>query len=154
MAPRTAPRGAIPSDLRTARVVGFYEALTPQTLVRLDTVYAEGARFIDPFNDVTGQTAIRGVFEHMFQVLEGPRFQVLSTVTEGDDCFLLWNFRFHRRGGSRAFLIHGSTHVRFAGDGRIAEHRDYWDPAREVYETVPLLGALMRWLRRRLAAPG
>jgi steroid Delta-isomerase len=154
MAPRPAPRGAIPTDPRTARVAAFYEALTPQSLVRLDTVYAEGARFIDPFNDVSGQTAIRWVFEHMFQVLDGPRFQVLSSVTEGDDCFLLWNFRFHRKGNPRAMLIHGSTHVRFAADGRVAMHRDYWDPAREVYEAVPLLGALMRWLRRRLAAPG
>ncbi len=152
--PIALPLGAIPDDPRAARVVGFYEALTLQSLARLDTVYAEGARFIDPFNDVSGQTAIRRVFEHMFQVLDAPRFQVLLAVIEGDNCFLLWNFRFHRKGRKQGSLIHGSTHVRFAADGRIALHRDYWDPAREVYETVPLLGSLMRWLRRKLAAPG
>lgn len=152
--PLTALGSAIPRDPRTARVVEFYEALTPQSLDSLETVYAEDARFVDPFNDVSGQMAIRRVFEHMFQVLDAPRFQVLSTVTEGGDCFLLWNFRFHRKGALPAMLVHGSTHVRFSADGRIALHRDYWDPAREVYEAVPLLGALMRWLRRRLAAPG
>jgi hypothetical protein len=61
---------------------------------------------------------------------------------------------FRRKGGSSASQIHGSTHLRFAADGRVGLHRDYWDPARELYEAVPLLGALMRWLRRKLATPG
>jgi hypothetical protein len=38
-------------------------------------------------------------------------------------------------------------------DGRIAVHRDYWDAAEELYAKLPLLGALMRALRRRAAAP-
>lgn len=138
-----------------AKVIAFYEALTPETLARLDAAYANDARFIDPFNDVAGIAAIRRVFEHMFETLDAPRFQVVLSVSEGEHCFLLWNFRFRRKGGSAISLIHGSTHVRFGQDGRIAWHRDYWDPARELYESVPLLGALMRWLRRRLSAgPG
>ena len=32
------------------------------------------------------------------------------------------------------------------------EHRDYWDAAEELYEKLPVLGALMRLLRRKLAA--
>jgi steroid Delta-isomerase len=143
-----------PPDPRVARVIDFYDTLTPTSLAGLDKVYTESARFVDPFNDVSGHTAIRRVFEHMFQVLEAPCFQVVLAVSEGDNCFLLWNFRFHPKGGRRASPIHGSTHLRFGADGRVAVHRDYWDPAREVYETVPLLGTLMRWLRRKLATPG
>ena len=143
---------AIPTGPHTAKVIAFYEALTAEALKLLEAVYADDARFIDPFNDVSGVAAIRRVFEHMFETLDAPRFQIVLTVTEGYHCFLLWNFRFRRKGRANASLIHGSTHVRFAADGRIAWHRDYWDPAREVYESVPLLGALMRWLRRRLSA--
>ena len=40
-----------------------------------------------------------------------------------------------------------------ADDGRITLHRDYWDAAEELYEKLPVIGTLMRWLRRRLAAP-
>ncbi|MCA0424309.1 MAG: nuclear transport factor 2 family protein, partial [Proteobacteria bacterium] len=39
--------------------------------------------------------------------------------------------------------------LRLAADGRIAEHRDYWDAAEELYEKLPAIGALMRWLKRR-----
>ena len=40
----------------------------------------------------------------------------------------------------------------FAPDGRIAMHRDYWDAAEELYEKLPVLGGLMRWIRRRAAS--
>lgn len=141
-------------DDRAARVVAFYETLTAGTLAQLDSVYTGDARFVDPFNDVTGHAAIRGVFVHMFATLDAPRFQVIQTVTEGDHCFLTWNFSFRRRGQQDPAVIHGASHLHFAADGRVATHRDYWDPARELYEDLPVLGAVMRWLRRRLAAPG
>ena len=35
--------------------------------------------------------------------------------------------------------------------GRVAFHRDYWDAAEELYEKLPGLGGLMRWLKRRAA---
>jgi steroid Delta-isomerase len=28
-------------------------------------------------------------------------------------------------------------------------HRDYWDAAEELYEKLPILGGLMRWLKRQ-----
>jgi steroid Delta-isomerase len=147
------PKPAILPDPRTAKLVAFYETLTPRTLAQLDSVYTDAARFIDPFNDVTGQAAIRQVFQHMFASLDMPRFEIIRTVTEGDHCFVLWNLHFHRKGRSAAALIHGATHLHFAEDGRIDWHRDHWDPARELYEGLPVLGAVFRWLRRRLAAP-
>jgi len=35
------------------------------------------------------------------------------------------------------------------GTWRVAVHRDYWDAAEELYEKLPVLGSLMRWLKRR-----
>lgn len=136
----------------TATVVAFFETLTPATLPTLASVYADDARFVDPFNDVTGLPAIRAVFEHMFATLDEPRFEVVDAVTEGGQCFLVWNFHFRRRGHTAAGLIHGTSHLRFASDGRVLLHRDYWDAAQQVYEGVPVLGAVMRWLRHRLSA--
>jgi ketosteroid isomerase-like protein len=146
------PRPVEP-DARVARVVEFYETLAVATLSHIDSVYTDDARFIDPFNDVTGHAGIRRVFEHMFATLDTPTFEVIQSITEGDHGFLLWNFGFRRKGRSDSAVIHGASHLHFASDGRIAVHRDYWDPARELYEDLPLLGPVVRWLRRRLAAP-
>ena len=45
------------------------------------------------------------------------------------------------------------SELTLAPDGRVAEHVDYWDPAAQLYERVPVLGWLMRRIRRRLAVP-
>jgi hypothetical protein len=135
-------------------VVGFYEALhRPQALAGLAQVYTEGARFRDPFNQLAGLPAIRQLFEHMFATLTAPRFVVLEAVTQGDTAFLTWDFHFQPGPNRPAMCIHGATRLRFAPDGRVDEHRDYWDAAEELYAKLPLLGALMRWLQRRLATP-
>lgn len=156
MAPMTsepAPTAARPCDGRVARLIAFYEDLTPGSLPCLGAVYADDARFIDPFNDVQGVARIRTVFEHMFEVLDAPHFKVLESVTQGDQCVLVWDFSFRRRRRADTTVVHGTSHLRFAADGRVQWHRDYWDPARELYEGLPVLGAVLRWLRLRLAGP-
>ena len=137
-------------DPRVARLVALYETLVPADLPGLRGVYAADARFKDPFNQVQGVAAIARIFGHMFRTLEGPRFQVISIVADGDDAVLTWDFNFRTRGaGGAALCIHGASHLRFNPQGQVAQHRDYWDAAEELYEKLPLLGMLMRWLKRR-----
>ena len=141
-------------DPRVARVVAFFEALTPGELARIGEFYGDDARFKDPFNEVCGPAAIRQVFEHMYVALQQPRFVVRDIVAEGDQCFLSWDFlfRFKRFSPQREQCVRGGSHLLFGADGRIALHRDYWDTAEELYEKLPALGALMRWLKRRASA--
>ena len=138
------------ADARVARVVAAFEGLAPDNLDALCRLYADDARFKDPFNDVRGQAALRAIFVHMFQALDNPRFEIGERVVQGDQCFLTWDFRFHmKRFDRKEQTIHGGTHLRFGADGRITLHRDYWDAAEELYEKLPVVGALMRWLKRR-----
>jgi len=142
-----------PADPQAAadRAVRFYESLSPEALADLGTLYTDDARFKDPFNAVRGVPAIRGIFEHMYTSLHAPRFVVTGRVVDGAQCFLVWEFRFRfRRFDTRTEqVVHGGSHLRFAPDGRICDHRDYWDAAEELYEKLPLVGGLMRWLKRR-----
>jgi len=62
----------------------------------------------------------------------------------------LRRFRHPRLKGEQ--LIRGATHLHFAPDGRVRLHRDYWDAAEELYEKLPVVGTLVRLLRRRAAA--
>lgn len=134
-----------------ARVVHFFEALTPQHVTEIATYYDAQARFKDPFNDVTGVPAIQHIFEHMFVALQAPRFVVTGQVVQGNQCFLTWEFRFRFKKFKAATeqTILGSSHLVFSPRGLITLHRDYWDAAEELYEKLPLVGRLMRWLRQR-----
>lgn len=144
-----APRHA---DARVQAVVALFESLSPADLPALRGVYAEQARFKDPFNAVQGLPAIARIFEHMFRQVDAPKFTVQAIVAAGDDAFLTWDFHFATRGsGARSLCIHGASHLCFDAGGRVAMHRDYWDAAEELYEKLPLLGSLMRWLKRRAA---
>lgn len=138
-----------------ARLVQLYEQLTPAQLPLLEGYYALDARFKDPFNDVHGVPAIRAIFAHMFESLEQPRFIVTQRLVQDDRAFLQWEFHFRlkRWRAQVPQCIHGATLVHFDAQGRVTLHRDYWDPAEELYEKLPVLGALMRWLRKAGAAP-
>lgn len=145
------PRAALPDDPRLRAVATLFESLHPDRLDGIDALYARDASFKDPFNDVRGHAAIRRIFEHMFQQVAEPRFQVDSGAVEGDLAFLAWTMRFRRHGrGQPEQRIRGCTALRFDAEGRVVHHRDYWDAAEELYEKLPLLGSLMRWLKRRM----
>jgi steroid delta-isomerase len=140
------------SDARVVRIKQRFETLTEADVARLGELYAAEARFKDPFNEVQGVAAIEAVFRHMFASLDSPRFVIRDVIVQGDQCFLTWDFVFRMRRFSTAEqLIRGGSHLQLGADGRITTHRDYWDAAEELYEKLPVLGGLMRWLKKRAA---
>jgi hypothetical protein len=136
---------------RTEAVVHFFENLQRSELSRLGQIYAPQARFRDPFNEVQGVAQIEAIFQHMYRSLEQPHFYVTERVMQGRQCFLVWDFRFRFQRFSPAQwqTVHGSSHLRFDDQGLVEYHRDYWDAAQELYEKLPAVGSLMRWLRRQ-----
>jgi len=141
---------------RLQQLVEFFEHITPQDTERMNRIYCDDAFFKDPFNEVRGVAQIASIFAHMFHQVDQPRFVVREAIEAGDQAFLVWDFEF----GFRSPLprgpqvIRGASHLRFAPDGRVAMHRDYWDAAEELYAKLPLVGGLMRFLRRRGALSG
>ena len=133
------------------RIVDFFETLTPESARRVDQVYAAHARFVDPFNEVSGLPAIARIYSHMYESLTEPRFIVTNRIEGGAQCVLIWEFKFYFKTfkQSEEQTVFGSSHLRFDDDGKITLHRDYWDAAHELYEKIPVLGGLMRWLRKR-----
>ena len=131
------------------RLARFYETLTPHTLSEVRALYAAGAVFKDPFNETRGHAAIIEIFEHMYTQLEAPRFIVVSRLAQGEQAFLTWEMRFRfKRWPQREHTVRGASHLCFDAESRVCLHRDYWDAAEELYEKMPLLGGLMRLLKR------
>ncbi len=133
------------------RLVHFFEQLQPNDLRRLPELYAQDARFKDPFNEVQGLAAIERIFAHMFESLDSPHFIVTERIVQGQQCFLVWDFRFRfkRFDTTHWQTVRGGTHLVFNDLGLVTLHRDYWDAAEELYEKLPVVGGLMRWLKRR-----
>jgi hypothetical protein len=133
-----------------ARIVEAFESLTPADVTRMGEFYAAEAVFKDPFNEVRGVPEIERVFSHMYVALDGPYFVVKDVLVQGDQCFLSWDFHFRFRRFSRELqTVRGASHLKLDERGLITLHRDYWDAAEELYEKLPGVSALMRWLKRR-----
>lgn len=131
------------------QLIRFFETLESGSVGQLAQVYSADVFFKDPFNEVRGLPDVVRIFSHMFEQVDGPRFVVTNHVLQGDQAFLTWDFLFRMKRFSTAEqCIRGATHLRFGPDGKANFHRDYWDAAEELYEKLPLLGSLMRGLKR------
>lgn len=135
----------------TQKLATFFETLSPQSVTQLNTVYDAQATFKDPFNEVQGLPEIERIFRHMYVALEQPHFVVTGQVVDGSQAFLTWEFRFRFKRFDTTTLqaVRGASHVVFNEQGLVTMHRDYWDAAEELYEKLPVLGGVMRWLKKR-----
>ena len=140
-----------PTRRALARVVAFYETLSAADLERIQDVYAAGAYFRDPFNEIRGLPALREVFDKMFVNLSDARFTILETVADERGALLTWDmtFRIRKWKPEVTQTIHGASHLKFDAAGKVAYHRDYWDTGEELYAKLPLIGPVVRLLRRK-----
>lgn len=149
--PVSSVNSAVAEDTAT-RVVAFFENLSPADLATIGALYAPEARFKDPFKEVQGLPAITHIFEHMFDTLDQPRFVVTGRVVQGSQCFLTWDFLFGFKNFHQGTTqtVRGASHLVINEQGLVTLHRDYWDAAEELYEKLPVVGVLMRWLKARV----
>jgi steroid Delta-isomerase len=132
-------------------LIRCFETLSQDNVGTLADLYSADAYFKDPFNEVRGQDAIISIFQHMYQQVDAPRFEIKQSVLEGDDAFIVWDFYFRMKNKKAPEqCIHGSSHLHFTSGHKVGYHRDYWDSAEELYEKIPVLGSLMRFLKRRV----
>ena len=130
----------------------YFAALTPDSLEKLEQVAAANIRFVDPFNDVQGLERVKDVFRHMFRTTEQPRFTILDIAESAQATYLLWRFDFTPKGGRNAWQITGMSAVQFNEDGLATSHIDHWDAGSQFYAHLPVLGAVVRWVKRKMAA--
>jgi hypothetical protein len=135
-------------------LIRFYHELSIESVARFPEFYSEDAYFKDPFNEVRGLPAIQRIFTHMFRQVGEPRFVVTGRVADEGGAMLIWELYFRVRlwGRGETQVMRGVSHLKFAADGKVDYHRDYWDTGEELYMKLPALGTLMRGLRRALAA--
>ena len=128
----------------------FYETMSPDTLDELDALVTPYVRFTDPFNDVRGPEAMRHIFMDMFKKVQGPRFYVTYKAYDGNVLLVRWRFSGHVEAfGKDPWVVEGVSEIHIDADGRISAHIDHWDAAAQLYERLPLVGPLFRFIRRR-----
>lgn len=136
---------------KAAAYAAYFERMAPGNLGELRDLCADDVRFRDPFNDVRGKDQIVRIFSKMFEDVAEPTFEVVDNALSGSNSYVRWTLRFKSKKNGNPFSIEGVTEVHFDQSGKVAAHLDHWDAASQLYEHVPLLGGVLRIIRRRLA---
>ena len=133
----------------TQNLATWFESLSPQSLGQIEQFYEAEAYFKDPFNEVRDVARIQLIFQDMFTEFEQPRFVIQEQICDDDkrQSVLTWHFLFNWRG--KAWCIVGSSHLRFGSTGLVNYHRDYWDASEELYEKLPVIGFVLKALKKR-----
>lgn len=135
-------------------LIQFYNDFSPASVARFPEFYSADAWFKDPFNEVRGIAAIQHIFTHMFGQVAAPLFIVTEKVVDANGAMLVWEFFFRmklwREGETQ--VIRGVSHLKFDAEGKVCYHRDYWDAAEELYEKLPLIGSIFRFLRKAITS--
>ncbi len=128
------------------RLLSWYEQLSIESLGQIKQLYHPMCYFKDPFNEFFERTSLEKLFKRMLTQVQHPRFVIIETISEGQSTFILWQFHFTLR--QRPLQIHGSSHVKFDEAGLVIFHRDYWDAAEELYEKLPIIGFILKQLKK------
>lgn len=136
------------------RFLNTYQRLNRENLDLLGGIYTEHIRFSDPAHNLKGLPALRDYFAELYANVEQISFEFSSPRISNDQVFVQWVMRLRHprlnRGGE--VEVPGVSCLHFTENGLVDEHRDYFDLGVLLYEQLPLLGPLVRAVKRRFSA--
>jgi ketosteroid isomerase-like protein len=130
----------------------FFNGVNKDTMDRLDAFYAPDVLFRDPVSEIRGVAGIRAYYSRMYENLISIRFDFEKEVGQGDEVVAPWvmHMRHKAIAGGKEIVVPGVSHIRFA-NGKAVYHRDYFDMGAFVYEHVPVIGAGVRYVKKKVA---
>ncbi len=129
-----------------------YQRLNADNLDLLQSVYSEGVHFMDPAHEIIGLDRLTQYFQNLYTHISAINFDFDHTCQSGNDGYVQWlmTFAHPKLNSGRGITIAGTSFVRFDSDEKIYYHRDYFDLGAMLYEHLPLLGKVIRTVKKRL----
>lgn len=132
------------------RFMAAFSAFDPTRPFPVDEVYAPDVRFEDPAHLVEGRQALLAYFARLNRNLRQIRFDFDEPLRADGRAALAWRMTLSLKVGPRkpvevvgaSFLAHD--------DAFVTHQHDHFDLGALVYEHVPLLGSVVRGLKRSL----
>jgi len=116
------------------------------------SVYAPEVWFNDTLKSIRGVDALEHYLVETSRAVESCKVDIDEVVPSPSGVYVRWRmhirFKKFRRGETQSSI--GVTLLRFDKEGRVVYHQDYWDSGANLFEKVPVLGAGIRAVKRRL----
>ena len=112
-----------------------------------ESLYSDQVKFIDPTQEKKGIDAYIKAQDRLIKRCDDVFLKSHSIAMNKDIAFVEWTMGLKIKG--LEFLYDGTTRLRFDKEGKIKEHRDYFDFCSGTFGRVPILGGFFRWLYSR-----
>jgi hypothetical protein len=135
------------------RFTTFYGTLGQESLGRIGQLYHDAVTFRDPVAAHEGLAALESYFRRLLSGGSDCRFVIHEQDFGSASAWVRWTMTFchPRLNRGRLVAVSGVSLLRFTDD-RITEQEDFYDLGAMLYEQLPVIGPVVRFLRRRLAA--
>jgi hypothetical protein len=126
-----------------------YYKVFAEEIIRRDTktLYAKEAFFKDGYKEVKGVDAIETYFIATTKAIVSCTFDITEVIIHEGNYYFRWVMKLTiKRDKDNPIEQVGMSHVRFASDGKVIFHTDYWDTS-VVFERAPVIGSIIRWAK-------
>ncbi|WP_196139936.1 nuclear transport factor 2 family protein [Aliikangiella sp. G2MR2-5] len=130
----------------------IYKELNATNIETIDKIYDNDVIFIDPFHEISGLKNLKNYFFQLYANVEEISFDFDSPVIDKNQITIPWNMLLKHSGLNRGkeFGLDGITYLQVNDKNMIIYHRDYFDCGAMLYERIPLVSALIRWIKRKV----
>ncbi len=133
----------------------FFEALNKDTMHLVDDFYDEHVHFSDPMVDLNNRQQVKDYYLNLYKNVQSISWSFSAEINDGMDCALVWKMTLIAKAlnSGNPVIVDGVSVIKFGGkEGKAIYHRDYFDMGAFVYEGVPVLGGLIRFVKAKMAS--
>ncbi len=133
--------------------VEVYTELGTDNLDSLNRVYHPDVQFIDPIHQVNDRKTLLNYVNQLYSQIISCGFVIDHTFESGQEATVYWTMTLshNKLNGKKPFVVQGHSHIKGRED-KVIYHRDYLDLGSMVYEHIPLLGLIIRTIKKGMAS--
>jgi len=132
------------------KFTGYFENLKHNRISALSEIYDQHIIFQDPIHRIESLGTLSSYFDKLNQNLKSGGFQFTSTRVIEQTAYLEWVMRIELLKPNKKTVASGISVLTFSD--RITHQRDYFDAGELFYENVPLIGGIIRFLKKKIAS--
>lgn len=138
-------------------LIEFYESFSLDSIGKLNEVYDDSIRFVDPIHEIVGIDELTRYFQHVcnssvtFMITDSGEFE------GGYKAFMRWEMQYSHQSlyGGKQLKLQGMSFIECSTEAenaasKVVFHQDYYDLGAMIYQHIPVLGFAVRKVNQKL----
>lgn len=126
----------------------YFKELDLKDLESLNQIYADEIVFKDPIHEIRGIEGLKQYFAKLNKNLKSGSFTFTDEAINQDKVYLSWEMKLSLKRPKKKIEVSGVSVLTIKD--KITRHEDYFDAGQLFYEHVPLLGSIIKFLKKKI----